>query len=136
MLLHSVHHLNNPCGLHTTQKFDKVHCYLYLTTDSPSYKNKHCCLFSLLLVTKCYGTDGRKLAMYCADAIKTPPNIESIPTLLFLCCILKLVQLPLIAPCIYGGYYLEYCTDATIFILSTKTGQRNHHYSLSFSCIL
>ena len=51
------------CGLHTTQKFDKVHYYLYLTTDSPSYKYKHCCLCSLLLVTKCYGMGERRLAI-------------------------------------------------------------------------
>ena len=25
------------CGLHTAQKFAKVHYYLYLTTNSPSY---------------------------------------------------------------------------------------------------
>jgi len=48
-----------------------------------------------MLVTKCYGTGGRRLAMHCTDAIKTPPNIESITTLFFLHCILKLVQLPL-----------------------------------------
>jgi len=87
------------CGLYTTQKFDIVHYYLYLATDSPSYKYKHCCLCSLLLVTKCYDTGGPRLPMYCTDAIKTPPNIESITTVLFHYCISKLVQPPLLTPC-------------------------------------
>ena len=45
-----------------------------------------------------------RVARYCTDAIKTPPNIESITTLLFLYCISKLVQLPSLAPCKHGGY--------------------------------
>ena len=56
------------------------------------------------LITSHKLTGGRRLAMYCTDAIKTPPNIESITSLLFLHCILKLVQLPSLAPCKYGGY--------------------------------
>ena len=75
MLLHQSSHL---CGLHTTQKFDKVHYYLYITTDSPSYKYKHCCLCSLLLVTKCYGTGECRLAIYCTDAIKIPTSNQSL----------------------------------------------------------
>ena len=47
MLLHQYISRAHLCGLHNTQKFDKVHYYLYLTTDSPSHKYKHCCLCSL-----------------------------------------------------------------------------------------
>ena len=56
--------------------------YLYLTTTSPSYKYKQCCLCSLQLVTKCYGTGGL-YSYVCIDTIKTPPNIKSITTILY-----------------------------------------------------
>ena len=94
MLLHFTSIKPILVGFILHKKIDKVHYYLCLTTDSPSYKCKHCCL---LLVTKCCGMGGCRLAMYCTDAIKTPPNIESITALLFLYCISKLVQLSSLA---------------------------------------
>ena len=51
-----------------------------------------------------YGMGGRRLAMYCSNAIKTPPNIKSITSLLFFYCISKLVRIPLLAPGKYEGY--------------------------------
>jgi len=62
--------------------------------------------------------------MYCTDAIRAPPNIEEITTLL-LYFEVGTARLFSLAPCKHGGHQLEYCTDASIYPLHQNWTERS-----------